>query len=242
MREQDLAELSVRETLNRKALRRYWEQVAHQREEEKREREGELEAEGDLLEAAVIMLASPVRIEAFEARLDLYDEATVKALMENERRLDIVDENIGELLGRAYVLPDGRRVFQTQDGLRVFDEHGAELSPEEIDPGMIEDHRPYWETFKGKLDEKDGLIRERQDLLEFQERLDGFRERLDDEGLTEKDLDDMELDLEADVPDAVKRQLGELQPKAPDLRDTAHNAPQAEPSIASHVVKPQLTL
>ena len=46
---------------------------------------------------------------------------------------------------QAYLLPDGRRVFKTEDGSRVFDEHSIEVT--DFDPETIEDWRPRREAF-----------------------------------------------------------------------------------------------
>lgn len=226
--EVDAADLRIRDNLRQEALRRYWEQVAHRQTEDKRQRDDRMEAEGDLLEAAVTALATAEQIKVFEVKLDRYDEATVKALQENERQLDIVNEKIEELLGQAYVLQDGRRVFKTKDGQRVFDEHGAELSAEEIDPGLIEDHRPQWETFSEQKMQQRMLMQERGELLDYQERLDKTRERLDDEDLTAKELDDLDKDLMEDMPLAVKRQLDGGQPEGTTLHVDALSISETE--------------
>jgi hypothetical protein len=59
----DPTELRIHET-----RRRYWQRAAHQQAEDKQQRNGDLEAEGELLEAAVAVLGSPARIEAFDSR------------------------------------------------------------------------------------------------------------------------------------------------------------------------------
>ena len=41
------------------------------------------------------------------------------------------------MLAKAYVLDDGRRVFETADGARVYDEFGEFVPPEIIDPDLI---------------------------------------------------------------------------------------------------------
>ena len=160
------------------------------------------------------VIATDEQIAAFTVKLDTYDAATIEALMENERALEQVREELRIMLDKAYVLPDGRRVFKTEDGTRVFDEYGEEIS--DFDPALIEDWRPHWEEYDAKTDEHRVLEQERRELLDYQGELDEARERAAEDGLTEAELEDLELRIEQDMPDAVKRHLtGEHSP-APD--------------------------
>lgn len=54
--------------------------------------------------------------------------------MQNGRALERVQEDLRIMVDKAYVLPDGRRVFKTEDGMRVFDEHGEEIKGFDPDP------------------------------------------------------------------------------------------------------------
>jgi DNA repair ATPase RecN len=114
-------------------------------------------------------------------------------------------------LGKAHVLPDGRRVFETEDGLRVFDEHGRELDASTISPEEIEDSRPRWETAKQAIDRLDALTQEREHLLVYQEKLDHARERLDAGDLTREEFDNLRDELKDDMPESVREQLSELE-------------------------------
>lgn len=172
--------------------------------------------EDDMLEfAATAILATADDIDQLRIRLDRYDAATVEALMENQEALDASRERIEEMLGEAYVLPDGRRVFKTNDGLRVFDEHGVELSAEDIDPDLIEDWRTKQEDYAAEREVENDLLTERERLLEFQQRLDEARERLDDDGLTKGDIAGIEADLEALMPISAQRKLPGYEELAP---------------------------
>ena len=153
------------------------------------------------------MLASESEIAAFRTTLDVYDTATVEALMENRRALDEVRTRIDDMLLKAYVLPDGRRVFKSEDGTQVFDEHGNELGPDEIDADAIEDWRPRYEAYAGAVEEERVLLEERQELLDFQERVDEIRGRLDEDGITHDELRELEAELQDTMPVAVQRKL-----------------------------------
>jgi hypothetical protein len=82
----------------------------------------------------------------------------------------------GSLRSQAYVLPDGRHLFNTNDGQRVFGESGAQLKREELDPGLVGDKLPKWEAMKPQLDARHDLEQERGKLLEFQAKVDKARE------------------------------------------------------------------
>lgn len=95
--------------------------------------------------AADAIMATEIQIEKFKVKLDAYDEATIKALMENRQALDLVSTQLEEMLERAYVMEDGRRVFRTEDGTQVFDEFGQEVSRGELNPDLIRADQPTWE-------------------------------------------------------------------------------------------------
>ena len=68
------------------------------------------------------MLSWPAkhRIEAFSIKLDTYETATVEALIANEKAMELVQARLDDLLDRAHVVEDGRRVFKTRDGEHRF--------------------------------------------------------------------------------------------------------------------------
>jgi hypothetical protein len=161
------------------------------------------------------ILASSQSIAAFEVKLDRYDTAVVEALLENEEALLAINSKINAMLDQAYILPDGRRVFKTENGLQVFDEFGVELDGEVFPPESVPDHLPRWERFVELRGQVDELNQERQELLNYQNRLDEARDTLDDDALTEQDCLDLGDELDAAMPDAVREKLG-LEVKAPE--------------------------
>ena len=205
---------------------RQWQAEALQAERTKRlkrEHDEEIHREAELLQAVQMLLATPERIAAFTVRLDRYDAATVEALLANDEELRVVGERIDEALDQAVELPDGRRVFKTLDGTRVFDEHGEELSPDQIDPAAIPDYKKAFEPYWSDVQQRRGLEAERIDLHRFQQKLDDARNRLDDADLTDDALDDLERDIDAAMPKRVRRLAGDrLDPTAtPDDHDEA---------------------
>lgn len=142
---------------------------SHQRIDEARLRQQRLEREVAAIQTA---FAPPAQIAEFKTRLDRYDTKTVEALMYNQQAIDIVQERIDVMLGKAEVLPDGRRVFKTIDGRKVFDQHGQELGADVIDPMSIDDKKPKWEAYRDSKLEKVSLMEERGQLLDYQGKFD----------------------------------------------------------------------
>lgn len=182
-----------------------------QKEEKDKKEEQEREAEQEaFLDTAMVVLATEPEIADFNVRLDTYDAATVEALMKNEEALAKVREEVRIMLDKAYVLPDGRKVFKSEDGTRVFDEHGAEVK--NIDPHEIEDWRPKHEEFQKFAAEGEALEDERKELVQFQEELDEARDDVNDGDLTKAELEEIKKRLEENAPDAVKAKMAKAEP------------------------------
>lgn len=179
---------------------------AHERiEERKKKDEGEQLEATDVLHLAMVM-ASHGDLAQFGERLFQHDHAVVEALMENAEKLDQSREKVDGLLGQAHVLNDGRRVFKTEDGLQVFDEHGSAVAGDVVAPDEIADSRPRWETYQSAKAGYDALVAERQELLTYQERLDEVRARLDRGNVTEAELAGFEALLD-EAPAAVQEKV-----------------------------------
>ncbi|MGH1330672.1 MAG: hypothetical protein ACRBBK_07305 [Paracoccaceae bacterium] len=166
--------------------------------------------------AAEAIMATEVQLVKFEAKLDRYDEATVKALMENQELLDAVNARIDAMLEQAYVMEDGRRVFRTEDGTQVFDEHGTEVSSLVLDPQLIDPALPSWEAYSADITIQTELTAERTAILDYQERLDVAREEIDGGEISEADLEALDADLLDAMPDAVRANVPGLEPSEPE--------------------------
>lgn len=208
-----------------------------QQEEERLRRDRRQDAQGDeaeLMDFAMVMVSAS-EMETFRVELDSYDTATIAALQENEIALERALKQQEELLLRAHVLPDGRRVFKTEDGSRVFDEHGQELDNSVIDPVLVEDGRPSWETYKPRLEEKMRLLDERRNLLEYQQKLDAARERIDAGEISREEFDEMRDELKTTMPDAVRAQVPELASEVTmdaDLAASSSSGPATDTGLA----------
>lgn len=213
----------------------------HEDRERERRKEGRLEDERQEAEtwaAIETVIATMQEVAEFRVKIDDYDAKTVEALMENRELMDAVRKKIDAALEQAHELPDGRKVFKTKDGLRVFDQDGHELASEMIDPSEIDDNKVRWETFKAWKDEKVALEAKQQQLLEYQAKLDEARERLDNGDITQKELDDLKADLAADMPNAVREKLGIEEPKenADPVREIAASNP-AQPDEMGELLR-----
>ena len=165
--------------------------------------------------SAAIVAAPPVQVEVFETKLDSYDIAIVAALMGNQERMDVVTASIADILSRAYVMDDGRRVFKTEDGTQVFDEHGDEVTREELDFDQIGPDRPTNEAYSSDLASRQALLEQRAQIIEFQEHADAARERIAQGGISEDELAELDAALSRAMPDAVRIHIPGMTPQGP---------------------------
>jgi hypothetical protein len=193
----------------REMMRRAQEETRKKDKEEKAEAEAGAEAALD-----VLIMATANELAAFDVTVNHYETATYEALIENERLLDLVRREQEQMLEKAYTLPDGRKVFESEDGLRVFDTEGNELDASVITPEEIEDWRPKYEAFQADRDELAALEAQRAEIIAYQERLALAREQVEDGDISQADLAELERDLAAEMPDAVRNELPpELRPE-----------------------------
>lgn len=174
-----------------------------------------------------MMMVSASEVAIFRAQLDTYDTATVIALQDNARALEEAQQRLDSILLRAHVLPDGRRVFKSEDGTRVFDEFGSRVDASTITPDAIMDHHPTWETYQHDLEAIKRLQIERNTLVEYQGKLDDARDRLNSGDMTRAEYTQLRDELEISMPDAVRRHV-------PGMEESASAAPDA-PSASTDV-------
>ena len=182
-------------------------------------REREEKEEGERREALVE--ATTAQIAAFDETLDGYDTATVRALMDNQTALDDVRLRRERMEAFAARLPDGRMVFKTEDGKRVFDQHGVQLSQDVVHPDAVPAAAPRWEAL-GKLRQAEhALLQDREELHAFQHRLDETREAAGKGHVSAEALAKMDADLRKAMPDSVRAQLpgASYDHAVPDVRE-----------------------
>ncbi|MEM9762820.1 MAG: hypothetical protein AAF968_09950 [Pseudomonadota bacterium] len=151
-------------------------------------------ADRELTDAAMTAVIEQERIE-LQKRLVALEAANAAALLENAEALEETRMQLLTLLDSAFTLPDGRRVFRTEDGTRVVDEHGQDVEATVVSPDAIEDHRPTWEEYRAARDAEAALQEERERLIEQQARLDDARNRFDENTLSTDDLDALDAEF-----------------------------------------------
>ncbi|MEL7444256.1 MAG: hypothetical protein AAGK02_00390 [Pseudomonadota bacterium] len=168
---------------------------------------------GNLLTLTLVRGITPLERLRLETRLADHQSAVIRALQENQDKLDASELALDALREQAYVHKDGRRIFKSQDGEWVIDETGLRLSPLEIDPDQIEDFRPSAETWLDALDAHRDLQEERDALIEYQTDLDEAEVLMRRGGLTEAEASELD-DLLQGAPTAVRRHLPKSDPAA----------------------------
>jgi len=186
--------------------------IASKHQQEQKEVKQE-QAEDEFLDlVASVILADPIEVEAFRADLDTYDALTIEAIMENREILEALYLERDIALENAYLLDDGMHVFKSEDGVRVFDKEGNQISPEIVEPDQIPDHHTTheaWQGIRNKIHKHEIVD---QKLLDYQEKLDTARERLDDGELTQEEFDELKDGIEEDMPIEVHRKLPDYDP------------------------------
>ena len=162
--------------------------------------------------ASTAALATPIELEEFSAELNILDVATISAILHNQEILQRLYRERDAMLDNAYMLEDGTRVFKSEDGARVFDEHGDLVSDEVIHPDEIPDHHTKAEPYLNILS---GIKKHKaieSELIAYQEKLDEARQRVDSREMTKQELEKYKVNLQRDMPIEVKRQLPDYDP------------------------------
>ncbi len=179
-------------------------------------------------------IATTQQILQFQSKLTSYEDATVAALMKNQKMLDVVLDDMEVMLAHAYVMDDGRRVFKSVDGETVIDEFGEIVSRDELDPKLIPSGGTTPDEYLSNLELAGSLRIERNELHAFQDKLDNARDASSKDDLTNDELDALDADLEASMPKSVQAQLPDYEPAAaaniPNIRNSfSKNALPAAP-------------
>lgn len=189
----------------RRQERRKQYQIRQQSERRAKLAEQAEAAESEFLALGQVAIeASSEAITLFENDLSTYEALTVEEIMRLQSQLDALLEEREALLANTHVLPDGRRVFKTLDGQRVFDEHGVEVGRDVIHPDMIGDDKTRHEAF---LQNGSAIERTRQRLdsmHEFKGELDGIRDELGDKPITVERLEELRERLESSAPVEIR--------------------------------------
>jgi len=161
------------------------------------------------------------RLDDYEARLDAYDAAIANAITENNKMIDIINQRLVDtearlqhMLERAYVMEDGRRVFKSKDGSYAIDEHGKNVSRDEVNFDDViglpaEQYMKDYTSKQNDIDERAKRQEFSQTLFKAQAESDVGREklgqareliaekraRIEKGGITGSELEKMKSDL-----------------------------------------------
>ncbi len=173
---------------------------------------------GEFAEFVMWALASSQDIARLRTKIGLLDSASLEALRETEGTLEGAREDLKHIRDNAYQLPDGRKVYRTEDGNAVYDDDGNQVSPSVIDPKNIPPEKSSWEKRQQAGERVEDLETQQQDIQGYRTRLDRTRKRLDDDNITQDELDELDKELENDMPDAVRQHRDRLAANDPDSK------------------------
>lgn len=180
------------------------------------------EGADEFAEFVLLALASQQDIARLRFKIDQLDRASLEALRETEGKLVEARDDLKHIQDNAYQLPDGRKVYRTEDGNAVYDDGGNQLNPTDITPDDISEESPTWEQRRAAGETIENLAQEQESIETYRERLDRTRKRLNGDNITQDELDELDKELENDMPAAVRQHRNRLAADDPD--------PKAEPT------------
>lgn len=159
--------------------------------------------------AMMMQMATADEMRRFRERLELVDEASTAALLENDEKLREAEEELERIRARALevTLPNGRKVRVYRDGDIVRDEGGNLI--DFMKPADLPAGAPDLSEFKAAASLNARLRAERKQILAYRDRLDATQDRLDQGPVSLNDFDTLKDGL-GDIPDSVKAQVDRI--------------------------------
>lgn len=151
-----------------------------------------------------VTIITAEQYDALQIEIDVFQQATVEALIAQERLIESTREALAETLDQAYILENGQRVFKDRAGQAVYEEDGTKLDTSVIAPDQIPDHHPRIEDVLELRQQLEDLESEQAELLDYQERLDNTQNRLDRGDITQKEFEGLREQLRQTAPQAVR--------------------------------------
>jgi hypothetical protein len=169
--------------------------------------------------------AEEYRFTIIRQQLEELERINLKALREAEQRTREMDEALDRLRARASVDRDGRHVYRTKDGQKVFYEDGTEVK----DASGInwKDNSPTWEEHQAASEAAAEALRRQKELEEY-------RQHIDDAKNNGRPLSAEEV---SNIKSAASEYVGKPLPSAPDL-NTEFLAQAAPEKINNSPAKP----
>ncbi|MEM8541609.1 MAG: hypothetical protein AAGF25_11710 [Pseudomonadota bacterium] len=165
------------------------------------------------------MEAFEVKLDDYDAKLTILDEAVAEALLEQISKLELLEADKQAMLDSAFTLEDGRKVFRSEDSTFAVDETGNRLGQLEFEaqdipagPDTAEDYLKKLDDISATKSEIDQLHKAQQDIdaardnsAEAREILKRGRDLAGTEGVSVGELDDLEKELEGAMPKHIPR-------------------------------------
>lgn len=161
--------------------------------------------------ADMMVLASRERIEKFQEKLRLLEQASQEALFENEVRLNEAQRRLEDIRNRAYeiTMPNGQIAKVYRDGDDVRDDDGAVVSREWVRAADIPDAFPTWPQRKQFGETFESLKQERREIMEYQRHLERTGQAIERDGVTEEEIEKLEAGVADKAPASVRRKYEE---------------------------------
>ncbi len=231
MRHGDFIQLRSEFVLRAKTRFRKQREHAEQRQRDERTKRKLEEEQSDFDDLAQVLMATDDAIAQFRNKLDEYQETVMQRILDLQNKRDQLLTERSALLAGAHVLPDGRRVFRSEDGLTVFDENRNTVSPDLITPSEISDEDTSRKEFLANADKFDAIDKELDEAVTVLEHIDDMQDRLDEGKITASQLDDLKTRLDGLMTESFKQK--DIEPVVP--RDTSLPADEKPFDPGKHV-------
>lgn len=179
-------------------------EVVQNRDRHQRQNQKAKDAQDDLDDLMqIVVVATANDIAHFQSKLDDYEQQAVQRILILQQERDQKLAERDAMLDDAYKLPDGKHVF-VKDKDTVVDETGGTISPDIITPEQIGGDYPNWDQFSKIEKDIESIDQSLSEAITFRDKIEDLRIRSDAEGLTQDELDALELELEDIMPENFK--------------------------------------
>lgn len=168
----------------------------------------------DLLQMLEQQRQREEQIQQINENFDAMDRASVEALQQIEEELLALRLEREQMLERAFRDERGRAIFMTEDESAAYYEDGTQLGDDEF-RALRERLRgkPTWEQLQAQIKKENDLLAERGAIHTLQDERDQVREDLATGAISPAQAQIREQEIEAALPERVKRSYGSLQGK-----------------------------
>lgn len=142
------------------------------------------------------------------------EDAAARALAKLETERESAAQKLDEIKDSAATLPDGRRVFRTDDG-RLLTEDGEDVSARRGDVRGLTENTPSWEDYQRAKEALEEIERRRREIDEYmRDVIDPFKRRLADPNNppSKEELEDIIRKLKENQPADVARAREQYEP------------------------------